>query len=42
MTALRSELSEAETYDAVAVVGLLNFANRSALAAGITTADDLA
>ena len=31
----------AEVYDAIAVVGLLNFANRAALATGITPADDL-
>jgi len=30
-----------EVYDAIAVVGLLNFANRAALATGITAADDL-
>ncbi len=34
-------LGEAEAYDAIAVVGLLNLANRAALATGITTADDL-
>jgi alkylhydroperoxidase family enzyme len=34
---LRAHLSD----DAIAVVGLLNFANRSALATGITPADDL-
>jgi AhpD family alkylhydroperoxidase len=40
-TALRSHLSDAEVYDAIAVVGLLNLANRSALATGITVEDDL-
>jgi len=39
---LREHLSPAEVYDAVAVVGLLNFANRAALAAGIDATDDLA
>jgi AhpD family alkylhydroperoxidase len=34
-------LSEAEAWDAVAVVSLLNLANRAALATGITVADDL-
>lgn len=38
---LRRHCSEAEVYDAIAVVGLLNFANRAALATGISTADDL-
>ena len=38
---LRAHLTVEETYDAIAVVGLLNLANRSALATGITTADDL-
>jgi uncharacterized peroxidase-related enzyme len=38
---LRTHLSDAEVYDAIAVVGLLNFANRAALATGITAADDL-
>ena len=41
MAALRSQLSDAEVSDAVAVVGLINFANRAALATGITPADDL-
>ena len=41
MTALRAHLSDAEVYDAIAVVGLLNFANRAALATGISPADDL-
>ena len=38
---LQARLSDAEVYDAVAVVGLLNLANRSALAMGITIEDDL-
>jgi alkylhydroperoxidase family enzyme len=38
---LRAHLSDAEAYDALAVVGLLNLANRAALATGITAADDL-
>lgn len=38
---LRSHLSVDEVYDAIAVVALLNFANRAALATGITDADDL-
>jgi uncharacterized peroxidase-related enzyme len=38
---LRVHLSDAEVHDAIAVVGLLNFANRAALATGITAADDL-
>ena len=38
---LREHLSDAEVYDAIAVVGLLNFANRAALATGITRDDDL-
>jgi uncharacterized peroxidase-related enzyme len=41
VAALRAHLSDAEVYDAIAVVGLLNFANRAALAAGITPGDDL-
>jgi AhpD family alkylhydroperoxidase len=41
VAALGSELSDAEVFDAIAVVGLLNFANRAALATGITPADDL-
>jgi AhpD family alkylhydroperoxidase len=41
VAALRPHLSVAEVYDAIAVVGLLNFANRAALATGITAADDL-
>ena len=38
---LHAHLSDAEIYDAITVVGLLNFANRAALATGITIADDL-
>jgi uncharacterized peroxidase-related enzyme len=38
---LRGQLSAEEAYDAVAVVALLNLANRAALAAGVSTADDL-
>ncbi len=38
---LRAHLSTAEVHDAIAVVGLLNLANRAALATGITAADDL-
>ena len=38
---LRPALSDAEVHDAIAVVALLNLANRAALATGITTADDL-
>jgi AhpD family alkylhydroperoxidase len=38
---LREHLSDAEVYDAIAVVGLLNLANRAALATGITPEDDL-
>jgi uncharacterized peroxidase-related enzyme len=41
VTDLRAHLSVAEVYDAIAVVGLLNFANRAALATAITTSDDL-
>jgi alkylhydroperoxidase family enzyme len=41
VAALRAHLSDAEVYDAVAVVGLLSLANRSALATGITVEDDL-
>ena len=41
VAALQAHLSDAEVYDAVAVVGLLNLANRSALATGITVEDDL-
>jgi uncharacterized peroxidase-related enzyme len=39
---LREHLSVEEIYDAIAVVGLLNLANRVALATGITKDDDLA
>ncbi len=42
VAALSEHLSEAEAYDAIAVVGLLNMANRVALATGIGTGDDLA
>jgi alkylhydroperoxidase family enzyme len=42
VAALRAHLSDAEVYDAIAVVGLLNLANRSAVATGITAGDDLA
>jgi uncharacterized peroxidase-related enzyme len=38
---LRAWCSVEEIYDAIAVVGLLNHANRAALAAGITADDDL-
>lgn len=38
---LREHLSDEELFDSIAVVGLLNFANRAALATGITTEDDL-
>jgi AhpD family alkylhydroperoxidase len=38
---LRARLSDAEVHDAIAVVGLLNLANRAALATGITVEDDL-
>jgi uncharacterized peroxidase-related enzyme len=41
VAALREQLSADEVYDAVAVVALLNLANRTALAAGVSTADDL-
>jgi hypothetical protein len=34
-------LSDRELYDAIAVVGLLNFANRAALATAISRSDDL-
>jgi AhpD family alkylhydroperoxidase len=37
----REHLTEAEVYDAIAVVGVLNLANRAALATGITPEDDL-
>ena len=39
---LRRYCSEEEVYDAIAVVGLLNLANRAALATGVSAADDLA
>ena len=38
---LHGHLSAGEVYDAIAVVGLLNLANRAALATGISSADDL-
>ena len=38
---LREHLSPEEVHDAIAVVGLLNLANRAALATAIGTADDL-
>jgi uncharacterized peroxidase-related enzyme len=38
---LRAHLTVAEAYDAIAVVGLLNLANRAALATGISRVDDL-
>ncbi|HEU0041250.1 MAG TPA: carboxymuconolactone decarboxylase family protein [Jiangellaceae bacterium] len=38
---LREHLSADEVYDAIAVVALLNFANRVALATRISSADDL-
>jgi hypothetical protein len=41
MTAMRATPPEEEVYDAIAVVGLLNFANRAALATGISAGDDL-
>jgi uncharacterized peroxidase-related enzyme len=41
VAALRQHLSDAEVHDAIAVVGLMNFANRVALATGISTDDDL-
>jgi uncharacterized peroxidase-related enzyme len=39
---LRAHLSDDEVHDAIAVVAFLNFANRAALATGITPEDDLA
>jgi alkylhydroperoxidase family enzyme len=39
---LRDHLSPDEVLDAIAVVGLLNLANRAALATGIISSDDLA
>ena len=41
MRELQAHLCDAEVYDAVAVVGLLNLSNRLALATGITVEDDL-
>ena len=41
VAALQAHLSDPEVYDAIAVVGLLNLANRSALATGITVEEDL-
>jgi AhpD family alkylhydroperoxidase len=41
VAALRAVLADDEVHDAIAVVGLLNFANRVALATGISEADDL-
>ena len=41
VAALRENLTDDEVHDAIAVVGLLNLANRTALATGITEADDL-
>jgi uncharacterized peroxidase-related enzyme len=38
---LRDHLSAEEVHDAIAVVALLNLANRAALATGITSSDDL-
>jgi uncharacterized peroxidase-related enzyme len=38
---LRPHLSDDEVHDAIAVVGVLNLANRSALATGISLGDDL-
>ena len=38
---LRQHLSDDEIYDAIGVVGLLNLANRVALATGISVDDDL-
>jgi uncharacterized peroxidase-related enzyme len=39
---LRDHLSAEEVHDAIAVVALLNLANRAALATGISSSDDLA
>jgi uncharacterized peroxidase-related enzyme len=39
--ALRAHFSDAEVHDALAVVALLNYANRCVLATGVTVADDL-
>jgi alkylhydroperoxidase family enzyme len=41
VAALREHLSDDEVYDAITTVALLNYANRCALATGITQADDL-
>ena len=41
VAALREELSPDEVHDAIAVVSLLNMANRAALATGISGSDDL-
>jgi alkylhydroperoxidase family enzyme len=41
VAALREHLSDDEAHDAIAVVALLNLANRAALATGISAADDL-
>jgi uncharacterized peroxidase-related enzyme len=38
---LREQLSDDEVHDAIAVVSLLNLANRAALATGISASDDL-
>ena len=38
---LQNHLTDDEVHDAIAVVSLLNFANRAALATGITADDDL-
>jgi uncharacterized peroxidase-related enzyme len=41
VAALEGHLSDAEIHDAIAVVALLNLANRAAIATGISPADDL-
>ncbi|HEX6021972.1 MAG TPA: carboxymuconolactone decarboxylase family protein [Solirubrobacter sp.] len=41
VTELQEHLSDAEIHDAIAVVALLNLANRAAIATGICPADDL-
>jgi alkylhydroperoxidase family enzyme len=41
VAALREHLSDAEVYDAITTVALLNLANRAALATGIAPNDDL-
>jgi hypothetical protein len=38
---LRVDLTDDEVHDAIAVVGLMSYANRAALATGITEDDDL-